>query len=147
MNGHVVANLRKLIDFLVVSLTSNFNGWMNQQEEAYTMTPHRLRRRRRQETFARWINRESSCVRILCTLTICWVELSLVCCCWLLLAKELRFLIMTGKIRDFEVIFDKINAIYYPGETLIGKIYFRIRERIKLSSIKFRINGYARCNW
>ena len=54
---------------------------------------------------------------------------------------------MVGKIRDFEVIFDKINAIYYPGETLIGKIYFRIRERIKLSSIKFRINGYARCNW
>jgi hypothetical protein len=52
-----------------------------------------------------------------------------------------------GKIDYFTIRLQKADPIYYSGETLIGNIQLRVKERLKINSIKMMITGTARIYW
>jgi hypothetical protein len=52
-----------------------------------------------------------------------------------------------GKIDYFKIILDRKNAIYYPGQALMGNLKIRIEERLKINCVKLVVNGTARVQW
>ena len=52
-----------------------------------------------------------------------------------------------GKIDYFSIKLQKSDPIYHSGETLVGNVLIRVKERLKINSIKLAITGGARVYW
>ena len=52
-----------------------------------------------------------------------------------------------GKVDLFTIILDRQNAIYMASETVTGKLIIRIKERLKINSIKMLLTGFSRVHW
>jgi hypothetical protein len=46
-----------------------------------------------------------------------------------------------GKIERFQIILQRETPVYYPGETVIGRIEFKVVEWLKCNSIKMLAKG------
>ena len=52
-----------------------------------------------------------------------------------------------SKIEHFDILFEKLEPVYYSGEPLSGKVMLKLNERMKVNSIKCSINGTSDIHW
>jgi hypothetical protein len=52
-----------------------------------------------------------------------------------------------GKIDYFTINLQKADAIFHSGETIVGTVNLRVKERLKINSVKMVITGGARVHW
>lgn len=52
-----------------------------------------------------------------------------------------------GKVDFFSITLQKPTPIYFVGETIVGSVNLRVRERFKINSVKMVINGSCYVRW
>ena len=52
-----------------------------------------------------------------------------------------------GKIESFEIVLNKPQPVYEPGEEVSGQIYFKLSAKTKINSLKLKINGESIVWW
>ncbi|XP_065219645.1 arrestin domain-containing protein 3-like [Planococcus citri] len=50
-------------------------------------------------------------------------------------------------VAKFCVVFDKSDPIYYPGETMTGRVELVLNSTMKIEGIKLKLKGRAKCEW
>lgn len=52
-----------------------------------------------------------------------------------------------GVLENIEIILDRKNGVYFCGEAIKGSLSFKVKQKMKINSIKISINGFAECKW
>ena len=54
-----------------------------------------------------------------------------------------------GKLEYFTITLEKpeTQAVYFPGEPLVGVLMFRVVERFKINAVRMVVNGSGRVKW
>lgn len=52
-----------------------------------------------------------------------------------------------AKVSSFAIFLDKSRPIFYPGESISGKLSFQVKERLKVSHVGLVAIGDAYCQW
>lgn len=52
-----------------------------------------------------------------------------------------------GKIESFEILLNKPQPIYEPGEQVVGQLLIRSSDKFKIDSLKLLIKGQSEVWW
>lgn len=52
-----------------------------------------------------------------------------------------------GKVECFTIKLKKPDPVYRSGDALAGNVLIRVKERLKINSVKMAITGTARVHW
>ena len=51
------------------------------------------------------------------------------------------------KIDRFTIVLENPENVYYPGDKLVGFVFFKVSERFKINGVRLNVNGSARIIW
>ena len=53
----------------------------------------------------------------------------------------------SSAIETFEVKLDEVNRVYYPGESVCGRVNLTLKEDLKIKELRLECTGEAYVNW
>ena len=53
----------------------------------------------------------------------------------------------SSTIETFEVKLDEVNRVFYPGDSVCGRVNLTLKEDLKLKELRLECRGEAYVNW
>ena len=54
---------------------------------------------------------------------------------------------MTSSVDDYQIVLDKPDATFYPGDTISGRLIITTTKPIKCRGVRIRCEGLAHGHW
>ena len=52
-----------------------------------------------------------------------------------------------GKIDTFDILTERPEAVYLAGETVVGTVIIKVKERLKINAVHMVLYAFARVHW
>lgn len=59
----------------------------------------------------------------------------------------IRAAMASNAIETFEVKLDEANRVFYPGDTVTGRVNLKLKEDLKIKEMRLECRGEAYVNW